>query len=80
MIFTLNVHFTSEEELKQFIGAINLPPTAETAEPAPAKKQPKENDRRGKHMQFLHQRAKDYHTQHPEVTYRECFKLINKKD
>jgi hypothetical protein len=83
MIFTLNIHFTTEEELKDFIAGIHSPPpiTEITETAAPTTKQPKkENDRRGKHMQVLHQQAKEYHVQHPDVPYRECFKLINKKD
>jgi hypothetical protein len=38
------------------------------------------NDRRGKHMRELHRRAKEYHTQNPEMKYRECLKFISKQN
>jgi hypothetical protein len=44
------------------------------------KKPKKENDRRGLNVSLLHQNARDYHLEHPEVPYKMCLKLGNSKE
>jgi hypothetical protein len=40
------------------------------------KQMKKEQDHRGGHMREHHQKAKSYHQDHPELSYKECLKLI----
>ena len=35
-------------------------------------------DNRGSKTKLIHEKAKEYHQTHPELTYRECFVLISK--
>ena len=44
------------------------------------KLQRKLNDRRGHHIKDLHRRAKEFHDAHPMLPYRECLKIVSKKD
>ena len=39
---------------------------------------PKLDDNRGKHIYNLHEKAKKYHTEHPEVKYHQCMKIVSK--
>ena len=40
----------------------------------------KENENRGSKTKEYHLLAKEYHKQHPELSYRECIKITSKKD
>jgi hypothetical protein len=45
-----------------------------------AKKEQKQGDgeeKRGLHMRFLHQKAKELHVANPSMTYKECLKQVS---
>lgn len=59
-----------------------LPQTAiltETVEPTPAPFK-KENDGRGKHTAQYHELAREMKANQPELSYRECYKFVSKKE
>jgi hypothetical protein len=39
-----------------------------------------ENDRRGKHTGRYHQLARQFHIDHPHLTYRQCYKAMSGRD
>ena len=55
-----------------------LPPlrTATPTEPAPRPPR-RENERRGAHTAAYHAAAKQYRLEHPELSYRECYKTVS---
>ena len=38
------------------------------------------NDKRGMHQQAYHNQAKLYHKEHPELSYRECLRVVYKNN
>jgi hypothetical protein len=51
-------------------------PTDETAA-APPRPPRRENERRGKHTAHYHELAREYRAEHPELPYRECYKIVS---
>jgi hypothetical protein len=39
----------------------------------------KENDGRGRSTKQFHEKCKIYHANHPDLSYRECLKLVSKE-
>ena len=76
-MFQIVLQFQSLEELLNY---------AKQSDRLSNKKQKLENakdtiskpDNRGSKTKLIHEKAKEYHQTHPELTYRECFVLISK--
>jgi len=47
--------------------------------PVPEIKVKKENDGRGRSTKQFHEKCKIYHANHPDLSYRECLKLVSKE-
>jgi hypothetical protein len=74
-MFILNMTFNTIEELQNFV---NIRGEEKVIIKEPKIK--KETDRRGQNVKELHQNAKAYQQEHPEIPYRECLKLGNIKN
>jgi len=48
-------------------------------EQQPQQKPKKENDGRGKSTKLFHERAKQYRTEHPNKTYKECLQILSQE-
>ena len=72
MSYTLQIKFETMEELSEFVIEKKIKESI--------KKPRKENDKRGQNVYILHQNAKEYHMEHPEVPYKMCLKLGNAKE
>lgn len=66
MPYSITQHFETQEELFQFIAMM------EQKKKADNKKINKETDKRGRHMAELHESARLFHLENPELTYKEC--------
>ena len=64
--------FETMEELSQFIQDKKIKEDI--------KKEKKIGDRRGLNVSVLHQNAKAYQLEHPEIPYKMCLKLGNSKE
>ena len=95
MTFTLTLDFVNYEELAEFITEMYKYKTWKSKQEIKKKNQIKEpteindnlvevlknDDKRGLHQQEYHNKAKLYQNEHPEMSYRDCLKIIysNKK-
>ena len=73
--FGLIINFTDEQELINYLTDFR-----EYQIKKIKKDLKKEHDERGKHIINFHQKAKEYHDKNPELSYKECYKIVNKKD
>ena len=57
----------------------NAQPPSRTATPTETAPRPprRENERRGAHTAAYHAAAKQYRLEHPELSYRECYKTVS---
>jgi hypothetical protein len=67
---SLTISFNTLDELKTFLDD-------KTTTKIKIKK---EGDRRGQNVKQLHQKAKQYQIEHPDIKYKECLKIANIKD
>jgi hypothetical protein len=73
-MYSLNQQFNTMEEIIKHIADM------EQFKKYLAKKEQKQGDgeeKRGIHMRFLHQKAKELHIANPSMTYKECLKLVS---
>ena len=89
MSFSLNLSFETYEELFEFITTfqaykekINKKKEKEFLDTYSnlADMKEEKNDRRGEHQIVYHNLAKQYHQQHPELSYREALHYIYKNN
>jgi hypothetical protein len=53
-------------------------PTETATGAAPETRPPRrENERRGKHTAHYHELARAYRAEHPDLPYRECYKIVS---
>ena len=71
-MYTLQITFNTMDELSLFIESKKLKEDI--------KKPKKENARRGLNVSVLHQNAKAYQLEHPNINYKMCLKLGNAKE
>lgn len=67
--------FDSVEELLKHVSHLS---ELETIKKLVNKPDKKEHDQRGAHITGLHEQAKIYHNEHPEIRYHECIKIVSK--
>ena len=72
MSYTLQISFDTMEELSLFIESKKIKEDI--------KKPKKIGDRRGLNVSVLHQNAKAYQLEHPDINYKACLKLGNAKE
>ena len=72
MSYTLQITFNTMEELSLFIESKKIKEDI--------KKEKKIGDRRGLNVSVLHQNAKAYQLEHPDINYKACLKLGNAKE
>jgi hypothetical protein len=46
----------------------------------PQKPDRPENDKRGQHTKLYHMMAREFHQDNPDTPYRECYKMMSKRD
>ena len=73
--YSLVINFESLEELSEFITIYN-----KINQKAEQKKTKTINDKRGSKTITLHQKAKEYRTIHPELSYRNCLIEVSKQE
>ena len=73
--YSLVINFESLEELTEFITIYN-----KITQKAEQKTTKTINDKRGSKTITLHQKAKEYRTIHPELSYRNCLIEVSKQE
>ncbi len=73
--YRLTINFESLDELSDFITTYN-----KIYNKAEQKIIKTSNDKRGSKTITLHQKAKEYRTLHPELSYRNCLIEVSKQD
>jgi hypothetical protein len=68
--FLMNQHPDAAHQLQTA-----TPTEAAAAPPRPPRR---ENERRGKHTALYHELARAYRAEHPELPYRECYKIVSR--
>jgi hypothetical protein len=63
------------EQLQKTAPVTAEEPAAAATPPAPTRR---ENERRGKHTAQYHALARAYRAEHPELSYRECYKTVSR--
>ena len=71
----LKYEFENNEELYQFVANIS-----EYENYKLRKSFKKELDNRGCHMKELHNKARLYYIEHPEINYKKCLKIVSKDE
>lgn len=68
MPYSITQHFETQEQLFQFIAMM------EKQKKIADKKSNNQTDSRGKHMGRLHENARLFHLENPELSYKDCMK------
>lgn len=78
--YIVTVKFTELEDLFNFFDKFNDTNLKKLYKDLVYEMKPtkKENDKRGKHIIKVHQDAKEYKLLNPEISYKECFKIVSK--
>ena len=71
-MYNITISFESIDQLTEFIKLIQ--------EQKPVKKEENPDEKRGKSTKQFHLRAKQYHDEHPDISYKECLKLLSKEN
>lgn len=71
-MYNITISFESIDQLTEFIKLIQ--------EQKPVKKEKNPDEKRGKSTKQFHLRAKQYHDEHPDISYKECLKLLSKEN
>jgi len=71
-MYNISISFENIDQLSEFIKLIQ--------EQKPIKKEKKPDEKRGKSTKQFHLRAKEYHSEHPDISYKECLKLLSKEN
>ncbi len=69
-MYNISICFENIDQLSEFIKLIQ--------EQKPIKKEKNPDEKRGKSTKQFHLRAKEYHSEHPDISYKECLKLLSK--
>ena len=68
----ITLSFETIDQLSEFIKLIQ--------EQKPVKKEKNPDEKRGKSTKQVHLRAKEYHSEHPDISYKECLKVLSKEN
>ena len=71
-MYNITISFESIDQLTEFIKLIQ--------DQKPTKKEKTPDEKRGKSTKQFHLRAKEYHNEHPDISYKECLKLLSKEN
>jgi hypothetical protein len=71
-MYNITISFESIDQLTEFIKLIQ--------DQKPAKKEKNPDEKRGKSTKQFHLRAKEYHSEHPDISYKECLKVLSKEN
>ena len=91
MSFNLSIQFDTFEDLEKFVHDMNKYKNWKSKQEKKKEKQTHldievneqfsfTDDKRGLHQQAYHNEAKLHHQQHPELSYRDCLKVVYKKN
>ena len=88
MSFNLSINFETFEQLQDFMSEFNK--FKKLQEKKTNKKidilasnvseLTKEDDKRGQHQQYYHNKAKEYQFENPHLSYKECLKIVYKNN
>jgi hypothetical protein len=91
MSFNLSIQFDTFEDLEAFIADMNKYKKWKSKQEKKKEKPMNDDtevveqftftdDKRGMHQQAYHNQAKLYHKEHPEMSYRECLRVVYKNN